>query len=212
MYTLVLSADMLRTALVAVAGLLSAVKDRLRGEPQGDADEDQLSLLMPSPVGFQDFTDKLVALGDMYEAAGAYLNGGEKPAPLRVGKIESGSMWIWVSGQAEAIAVLRRSIAAIAAFIYRQHAAAGSPWPDADEALRLCGLEESGPGDDSGSKGRVSAPREVAARIAQDVAVLVRGQPEIEINGQAVCVGEVSRQRYLEGPAGEIRPESQRTE
>ena len=38
----------------------------------------------------------------------------------------------------------------------------------------------------------------VSLELTRHAATLVRGQPELEVNGEVVSVGEVSRQRFLD--------------
>lgn len=201
-YTLVLSADMLRNALVTVAGTLAAVKSCLAGgAPGADDDGDErreLSIHMPSPVEFHDFTEKLLALRDGYEAVGRLIRQGDAPAPLRIGKIESGSMWIRVSGQSDAIALLSRAVVATARWIYRNHEGGPKlPEPSADQALELLGLESAlrHAGVETGNL------RDVISRLSMDLArcaaTLVRGQPEMTVDGEHLSAADGSRERFL---------------
>lgn len=205
-YTFVLSADMLRTALVTVASTLASVKSRLAGASSAAPDRNSLSILMPSPVEFGDFTDKLVAVRDSYESVGRLFGGGEAPEPLRIGKIESGSMWIWVSGASDSIGALAAAYVAHARWIYRRRDATGPlPTPTARESLDLIDLGGTLAAAGRETENLGDAIARVSVDVARAAAVLVRGQPELVINGEQVSVAEESRERFLEesgAPAG----------
>lgn len=204
-YTFVLSADMLRTALVTVASTLTAVKTRLGGDSLEQPDRNHLSILMPSPVDFGDFTDKLLAVRDSYESVGRMFAGGEELEPMRIGKVESGSMWVWVSGERETIRCLAAAFVNHARWIYRRRDATGPlPTPTTNEAIELLDLTGSLTAAGRETANLAGAIESVSVQVASAAGVLVRGQPELVINGDQVSVAEESRERFLEESSGAL--------
>lgn len=200
-YMLVLSADMLRNAIITLAGLLSGIRDRVL-ETALLAGEGRLAVLLPAPVTFAEFTAKLCALRDSYEVAGRLLCHDGEVTPLKVARIESSATWICVIGRAQVMDLLARAIERTALWVY-QHQPIDDPGAPiqtlpAESARGHLDLDQHLPGPptpiDEAEVGRV------AAALMARIAVLVRGQPEIEVNGRVISVGDISRERFLLTP------------
>lgn len=149
--------------------------------------EERLTLMLEAEFDVKDFAEKLDALQKAYEEAGRILNVDIGSFPLRIAKIESGSAWIDVIGNAAVLALLIPLLKEMAGFIYRNYTNEGrrSAWLNQQtevidiQRVLASKLREAGLSDEE-VNGDLQRSCEVFS--TQLTRLLLNGQ--LEINGQ----------------------------
>ncbi|MFJ2334211.1 hypothetical protein [Pseudomonas helleri] len=154
--------------------------------------EAPLTIWLPAHFDLKDFGQRLLAVNALYSELCMLLSVSESEYPLRISKIESGSLWAKVFGQSKVIDLLTSFIKDTASWMYRNHTTEGkvSAIPMKVEAIdALLGLStklEAAGIDTSAMNAHIQKSSFV---IARDLAVLLDGQASITINNQTVSAG-----------------------
>lgn len=154
--------------------------------------EGELSLVLLNIASVLDFANKLTALQSLYDELCSMLNVVTASQPLRIGKIESGSLWARVFGDMKVIGLMITFLEEAARYVHRNYTKEGkiAGIPKKMEALNSIldfsnRLRENGV-DVSALETRLSKN---ALTIADNLNELVSGQPSVELNGQIISVG-----------------------
>lgn len=172
----------------------------LKSKVEPSENEQKLSIYFYSTNKYQDLQIKLNNLEELYSRLCLSFNVSAAEYPLRLVKVETGSLWIYVIGHTAVISAIIWFLTAVVKFIYRNYTIEGkiSAIPrqleSADAILQFTKqLEEHGI-DTKVNKEQLQL---VTAQITDNLNKLVLDQPKISINGEVLSVGDESEQKFL---------------
>lgn len=164
-------------------------------------DEAEFSLVLANVTDIQNFSEKLAALNALYLEI-CYLLGVSVPShPLRIGKIESGSLWTKLFGDTRAVGLMISLIEGGIHFFHRNYTKEGkiAAIPKKLESLNEM-LDFSNRLKESGCD-----VAEIQEKIAKGAAIitdnlntLLSDQPVVELNGQTLSIGKELQKALLE--------------
>ncbi len=180
-----------------------SIYHQLGGQDQGDVCNvegcDSLSLSLPESDDYSALVLRLIALGRLYSDICRLLGVSEESAPLKVIKVESGSLWVKVFGESRVLSLVAKFVESSAGFIYRKYTLEGkiSMVPQNVDAVdKLIGLRKSlcDSGIDMGGMDQEIAAASIA--IAKNLNQLLKEQASIKINGKTFSMGDADAMRY----------------
>jgi hypothetical protein len=194
-------ANSLNTTRLVTVNLIDLVIEKLVNQIEVKDDEKELSLVLYSTDEYNEVLTKLEALNVIYSEFCFLFNVSTSEYPLRIIKIETGSLWIYVVGNAAIIGFVIWVLRTAILFYFRNFTNEGrvSLIPKeiqaADTILQFTKkLEESGI-DTTKNKEEV---QKVLITITQKLNNLVADQPSIKINDEPYSVGDAYEQKFLE--------------
>lgn len=189
---LILEANTLRRLLQSDFAALELMDDFVKSQSAAGDGEEEFSMALYQPSSFSDFISKLQAFQTIYDELCQLLAVSQVDFPLRIGKIESGSLWLKVFGETKVIQLITSIVEATVGFLHRKFTDEGkiAAIPrkieslDAvihmTEKLRALGLE---------TKDIDTNLRKSAVAISHSLATLLEGQPRVTLNDQLISVG-----------------------
>lgn len=163
--------------------------------------ESSLSLLLVAESDLPRFIEKLTALKFIYEEVSELLKVSPKKEPLRIARIESGSLWAKLFGEIRVVTLMISLIESTVRYLYRNFTDEGqltvlpksletiSLTLDLEKKLRDAGMETSEMKDNI---------QKSSILISKRLNTLLAGEPRIEINGHRHSVGSELESRYLD--------------
>ncbi|MCI3910587.1 hypothetical protein MQC82_13530 [Pseudomonas viridiflava] len=198
---------------------LQLVDEHLGDHEVAGSAEAEMTMWLSGHLGLGDFAAQLLALQRMYSELCMLLSVSESQYPIRISKIESGSLWVKLFGESKVIDLLVSSIKACASWGHRNYTAEGriSVIPqkvDAiDELLGLTSRLHAAGIDTSHMDEHI---RKSAVVLAKELSTLLDRQANVTINGESFSAGadltrEISRQGVpprigSSGVVGRIEP------
>jgi hypothetical protein len=188
---LLIVARRLRQTLANLRSFLNHLSSNFSGLLNRQADETEFSMVLSNIADVNDFTRKISALSDLYQEICHVLNISIASHPLRIGKIESGSLWTRLFGDTRAIGLMLDLIESSVRYFHRNYTTEGkiAAIPKKIESLDAI-LQFSNRLKESGAD--VTALNESlaknAASITSSLNELVSNQPVVELNGQVLSV------------------------
>ena len=186
-----LTARQLQTNLQTFFDSLQLVEESLASADIPNMDEDELVLWLPSNFDLIDFTRRLDALHSIYSELCMLLSIPEGSHPLRISKIESGSLWAKVFGETRVIGMIAAFIEQTASWMYRTYTQEGkiASIPRKVETVdALLGLskrlKESGI-DTASMEAHIEKS---AVSLSKDLAALLEGQSSVTVNKTTISV------------------------
>ena len=162
--------------------------------------EEELLLSLPYVENYDEIISKLINLDKLYSELCLLNNISVSEYPIKVIKIETGSLLIYIIGNAIIVGFIIWILKEVTKFIYRNYTNEGkiSAIPrqleSVDAILQFTNkLEEHGI-DTTKNKEQLQL---VTARITDNLNQLVLDQPKVSINGQVFSVGDELEQKYL---------------
>lgn len=162
--------------------------------------EEELLLSLPYVENYDEIISKLINLDKLYSELCLLNNISVSEYPIKVVKIETGSLLIYIIGNAIIIGFIIWILKEVIRFIYRNYTNEGkiSAIPrqleSVDAILQFTNkLEEHGI-DTTKNKEQLQL---VTARITDNLNNLVLDQPKISINGEELSVGNELENKYL---------------
>lgn len=199
-FTLLQSAKRLRAEGEVLAGVLRYFEENLSWADRHDG-EGELSIVLGSVGDVAQFAEKLKALQRIYSELCLLLAVSESEHPLRIGKIESGSLWAKVFGEPRVLKLIGDFLEASVQYLHRNYTAEGkigavpSKIQSLDAVLELSRrLEEEGV-DTSAMKDELGKG---AYYLAKELSTLLADQPVIEVNGRIHSLGETFKRSFIE--------------
>jgi hypothetical protein len=165
--------------------------------PQGNK---VASFFFQSTTEYEEFLNKLLALDRLYSELCLLANVSKSQYPLRVIKIESGSLRIKLFGESKVIKLLTSLIESAAGFFYRNFTNEGKikSIPRGVEAiesvLALTKKLEAEGIDVSASKDNL---QKAAVIMSAQLNKLLLKEPSIEVDGKKYSVAEAMQDKYL---------------
>ena len=172
--------------------------------PEKTADEESLSLYLPGENDLAAFGRKLSAVASLYGEFCELLEVSTAKYPLRIVKVESGTTWIDVVGNAHVIQFVILAISNGAYYLYRNYSREGglAQIPKAADAIeRLLRID-----DEMSKRGLdVTKLRErivkVSIKVAENLDTLLKGEEEVQINGASHPTTPERQQQLIAGKA-----------
>ena len=170
-----------------------------------DASVSEFSIYMPDYINLKDFAEKLMAIYELYNEISGVINSSATSIPLRVVKIESGSLWLKIFGDSKVIGLIVYFLRSGANYLYRNYTQEGriEAIPQKLEALDAImdfsnRLKEAGVDTvEIHENLRVSA-----VKIAKEVNRIIVDQREVTINGETQSLAlEMQKQIGMSSPA-----------
>lgn len=199
---LILAAQNLQAQLEVFLDSLQLFEEAVGMNDIPNSAEAPLAIWLPSHLDLSDFARRLLALQSLYSELCMLLSVAEADHPLRISKIESGSLWARVFGESRVIGMMVNFVEQTASWIYRTYTSEGklASVPRKIEAIdSLLGLtqrlQEAGL-DTSEMQAHIEKS---AVAISKDLAVLLDGQPSITVNEHVISIGTELSKGYLEG-------------
>ena len=194
---LLLAAQKLQTKLQVLIGSLQLFEEFVGENDIPSSSEAPLALWLPAHLDIADFARRLLALQSIYSELCMLLSVSENDHPLRISKIESGSLWAKVFGESRVVGLMASFIEQTATWIYRTYTSEGklASVPRKIEAIEslldLTGrLKEAGL-DTSEMQSHIVKS---AVAVSKQLAVLLDGQASVMVNDQTISVAtEVSK-------------------
>jgi hypothetical protein len=147
-----------------------------------------LSLLLETRLEYRDFLAKLESIQNIYSNLCSIFVIDEEESPLKIVKIESGSLFVKILGDSSIIAVMATTIAGFAQFAYRNYTQEGK-LHQKKELIALtmqlrADFQKAGmPVDDLDNKINQSA-----LYLCEQVNCLILGESKFKINGEIIKV------------------------
>ena len=177
-------------------GFFSVVRDlhaSLDGKPLEQSTDSLLTLYLSDSMSLEQFANRLLAIHMLYERLAGLMRVDLTEAPLRLQKVESGSLWSEVRGHPKVIGFIVDAIKSTASFVYKKFTIQGRI-----EAIptKLETLNEVMDFTNRLQAEGVSVEeihenlRLAAVGIAKDLNTILNGQSKVTLNGETVSVGE----------------------
>lgn len=194
---LLLAARQLKQTLTDLRAFLAYLSANSSGLLSPEEGETEFSMILSNVSDLQDFASKLHALSELYAEICYVLDISAASHPLRIGKIESGSLWTRLFGDTRAVGLMLGLIEASVRYFHRNYTTEGkiTAIPKKIESLDAIlqfsnRLKESGVDvaalNDSLAKS--------AASITDSLNQLVSDQPVVELNGKVFSINsEIER-------------------
>lgn len=198
---LLLAAKVLHAKLGTLFDSLKLVEESVGVYDVPASSEAPLALLLPAHLDLAEFARRLLAIQALYSELCMLLSVSENAHPLRISKIESGSLWAKVFGESRVIGMMTSFVEQTASWLYRSYTTEGkiASVPRKVEAieslLRLTErLKEAGL-DTSDMKEHIEKS---AVAISKNLADILDGQSSITVNDQTISVGSELNKGLLE--------------
>ena len=191
----------LRQALLALRESLQATDAALIYAGPLTEGEARVTLVLWSQLTFDEFVQKLAALLEVCSQLSIILQVSLREHPIRIVKIESGSLWADLLGYPKLVDLVVHLVEGTAGWMYRKFTNEGniSAIPREVAALEsIVGLVPHlrAAGVDTE---KLRETIEIASvRIAENLNVLLAGEPRIEVNGTVHSVSVTMEGRFLE--------------
>lgn len=188
----VLAAQILNTQLQAFMQSLQMFDEFVGNHDVAGSAEAPLTIWLPAHFDLKDFGRRLLAVHALYSELCMLLSVSESDYPLRISKIESGSLWAKVFGESKVIDLLISFIKETASWMYRNHTTEGkvSAMPLKIEAIdALLGLSTKLQAAGMDTSAMDAHIQKSAFVIAKDLGILLDGQASITINDQTISAG-----------------------
>lgn len=189
---LIFAAQSLQAKLHVFIGSLQLFEEFVGESDIPTSSEAPFSLWLPAHLDLADFARRLSALQSIYSELCMLLSISENDHPLRVSKIESGSLWAKVFGESRVVGLMVSFVEQTASWMYRTYTREGklASVPRKVEAIDLLlGLTQRLNEAGLDTAEMHSHIEKSAVAISKDLATLLDGQASVTVNEQTISVG-----------------------
>lgn len=168
--------------------------------------EGALDLILTADMSFDATVAKLSALSKIYSELCEFCHLSQEEHPIRIGKIESGSLWTLIFGEPKIIACIANLIENTAKFLHRQFTIDGKirdvpkKFEVVEQALAAVERLENNCIDQTEARDQLAKS---SVKIAGELNTLLSHEPLISVNGRSISVTDDHQQKLL--PAGPKR-------
>lgn len=189
---LILEANTLHHLIQSTFATLDVIEDLASNDTVAQNGELELSIALYQPTTYGELIEKLRALQSIYGELCHLLSVSQVDFPLRIGRVETGSLWLKVFGETRVIQLITSIVEATIGFLHRKFtdegkiAAVPRKIESLDaviqmtEKLRALGLD---------TQEVDTNLKKCAVAISHDLATLLEGQPRVGLNEQLFSVG-----------------------
>jgi hypothetical protein len=200
-FSLLLVSRRLKQSLADLRGFLEYITKNYSRALTPAENEAEFSLFLLHIADLPHFAEKLTALQELYAELCYLLDVSVASCPLRIGKIESGSLSTKLFGDSKAVNLMISFVGGAANFMHRNYTTEGkiASIPKKIESLNSLldfsnRLKANGV-DVNSIEDRLAKS---ALSITDSLNILVADQPLIEINGQVLSVGSEVQKALIE--------------
>lgn len=198
---LLLISRRIKLSIESLTGFLKYIRNNTIDVQLPSLNESEFSLVLYQVIDLKNFTQKLDSLGDLYSELCYVLEISEVDHPLRIAKIESGSLLTRLLGDTRAVALMLSLIEDSVKYFHRNYTVEGkiAAIPKKIESLNEI-LNFSNRLKDSGVDVSELNERLVksAASITNSLNNLVSDQSKVEINGHVHSISKELQAGLLE--------------
>lgn len=201
---LILSAQSLQTKLQVLLDSLQLFEESVGSYNIPSSSEAQLALWLPAHLDLADFARRLLAIQSIYSELCMLLSVSESDYPLRISKIESGSLWAKLFGESRVIGMLASFVEQSALWMYRTYTNEGklAEIPRKVETIdSLLGLTKRLKEAGIDTSTMESNIEKSAVSVSKDLQVLLDGQASVTVNEKTISVGSELTKIFLERTA-----------
>jgi hypothetical protein len=171
-------------------------------ESVSDSNDGQavLALLMDCEWDLEQLVKKLDALNSVYLELCQLFNVSSKEFPLRIGRVETGSLWIRLFGESRVVTAMVTLLESSVSFLHRNFTREGQilSFPRSLEAISsLLDLERKLADANIETKHMREHIQKSSIVVARDLARLLSGEPKVEVNGKEYSVGTELEKVYI---------------
>ncbi|GAA5236262.1 hypothetical protein GCM10025795_45270 [Verticiella sediminum] len=201
-YPLIFSAQKLHSEIEAFLRTLRAVRTSIEQAHRAGSIEAEFLLVLQKGSSLVILAGQLRALQAIYSELCALFSVSEIEYPLRIGKIESGSLWVQLFGHTKIVETMAAFISNAVAWIYRNYTDEGriSRLPQRADAVDAI-LTLSQRMKEQGIDVSEMEPnlKKAAVGLSKDLSELLCNQPSITINHRTLSLREELTKATLEG-------------
>lgn len=201
---LLLAAQALQCKLGVFLDSLQLFEESVGAYDVAGSSEAPFALLLPGHLDLAEFAHRLLAIQSLYSELCMLLSVSESTHPLRISKIESGSLWAKVFGESRVVGMMASFVEQTASWMYRTYTTEGklASIPRKVEMIdSLLGLtqrlKEAGL-DTSGMEEHIEKS---AVSLSKSLSAILDGQSSIVVNEQTISVGSELSKIVLERTA-----------
>lgn len=201
---LILAAQHLQTKLQIMLSALQLFEESVGSYDVPSSSEAQLALWLPAHLDLADFARRLLALQSIYSEMCMLLSVSEGDHPLRISKIESGSLWAKVFGESRVVGMMASFIEQSALWMYRTYTNEGklASIPRKVETIdSLIGLTKRLKEAGLETSAMQSHIEKSAVSLSKDLQVLLDGQASVTVNEQTISIGSEITKIFLDRTA-----------
>lgn len=212
---LLLAAQVLHTKLEILFDSLQLFDESVGAYDVPNSSEAPLALLLPGYLGLADFAHRLLAIQSLYSELCMLLSVSESDYPLRISKIESGSLWAKVFGELRIVGMMASFVEQAASWIYRTYTTEGklASIPRKVEAIdSLLGLTQRLKDAGLDTSNMQEHIEKSAVVLSKSLSEILDGQSSIVVNEQTISVGSelskivIERTAPLQLPGSDLAP------
>ncbi len=194
---LFLAAKILHTKVATIFHTLQWFEESTGAYDIPNSSEAPLALLLSGHLDLVSFAHRLLAIQNIYSELCMLFSVSESTHPLRISKIESGSLWVKIFGESRIVEMMTKFLEQTASWIFRSYTSEGkiASVPRKVEAIESLlklteRLTEAGV-DTSDMKAHIGKS---AVAIAKGLSDILDGQSSVVINEKNISVGsEISK-------------------
>lgn len=200
-FQLLTSANQLKEKIDALEDILSAAKETLQKEEFHEEFESNLDLQLPGHLTLGDFGERLSALQSIYSELCMLLNIPEASIPVRIAKIESGSLWANLFGESRVIGLIVTFIENATEWTYRNYTKEGklTDLPrkvetiesilDLRKKLNEMGLD---------TKDMDENIKKASVALSEHLSTLIKDQPSVRVNDVMISLPEEAQKALMQ--------------
>lgn len=191
----------LERSLVHLRGFLKYVGESIGASDHPESSESEFVLVLSRTTGLKDFSERLDCIQVLYEEICFVMDISVASHPLRVAKIESGSLLTRLFGDTRAIGMLVGFVEGAVRYLHRNYTSEGriSSVPRKVEALdELLSLSERLKANGVNVDDLQKSLAKNAVVISNNLNRLLSDQPVVEVNGEVLSVGSEIQKALLE--------------
>lgn len=200
---LILTAKTLHAKIETLFDTLQLVEETISNYDVPGNAEAQLTLLLPSYLDVAEFARRLQAIHDLYSELCMLLSVSQSDHPLRISKIESGSLWAKLFGESKVIGLMVSFLEQTASWIFRSYTSEGkiSSVPrkveSIDSLLRLTERLDAAGINTSEMKAHIEKSAVIISKSLSDI---LDGQSSVTVNDETISVSSELNKGLLAAP------------
>lgn len=197
---LVMAARSLETQIGVFFDSLQILDELIGAYDIPGSTEGSLAILLPSHLSLTSFANRLLALQSMYTELCMLLSVSESDYPLRISKIESGSLWAKVFGESRIVAMIASFLEQTASWMYRTYTTEGKlasiprKVEAIDAVLSLTQRLNDAGFDTSQMKEHIEKS---AVALSKSLDTILDGQPSLTVNDQTISLASELTKHHL---------------
>jgi hypothetical protein len=197
---LLLAARRIDRMLITLIGSLRLLSKVSEAKATLDEAEAFLSIWLHGHMEFGEFVTRLAAIQSLYSQLCTLFSVSESEFPLRISKIESGSLWAKLFGESRVVGMMAALLEQTAGWMYRNFTAEGrlSAIPGKVEAIdSLLGLKQKLKDAGIQTDGLNQDIEKAVVAISKDLVVVLEGQRIVTVNDRDLASSADIAQRKL---------------